>query len=190
MLTCRYPDRNGLDMLPCEFVHTYVSDIYRNEGDVNFDLSIYNPNANVASSIYCAFICFSIDCLAFIFSPLSITCWQHIVKSICRKKTRIPLPHGSKLMVRKVGVLGHPSVTVSRQSDWAPFENSAGAVTVALGAQDPHSRQYTPLAVVSRARKTLRVSMGILSTCTLKRLLMESEQTIAVWCMNNCSILI
>jgi hypothetical protein len=40
-----------------------------------------------------------------------------------------------------------------------------GHVVPALG--------YTPLAVVLRARKTLRVEMGILST--LKRLLMESS---------------
>jgi hypothetical protein len=105
MLTCRYPERPGFAMLPCEFSKQNVnSTMYRDVKAASFDLSIYNQTDNVPSSFYCALVCFSIDCLAFVFDPTSNTCWQHVTRSICRRKNRVPLPQGSKVMLRKVGI--------------------------------------------------------------------------------------
>jgi hypothetical protein len=75
MLTCIYPERPGLAMLPCEFSKQNVnSTMYRDVKVVSFDLSIYNQIENVPSSFYCALVCFSIDCLAFVFDLMSNTC--------------------------------------------------------------------------------------------------------------------
>jgi hypothetical protein len=105
MLTCRYPERRGLGKLPCEFkAHDSRACIYRDVKVASFDLSIYNRTDNVPSSFYCVMLCISMDCLAFVFDLMSNTCWQHVTRSICRRKNIVPLRQGSKVMVRKVGI--------------------------------------------------------------------------------------
>jgi hypothetical protein len=104
-MTCRYPTRNGLEKLPCQYSKSLVTVIFK---DINvirsFDVGIYDPIANCSSSVHCAFGCFSRKCLAFVFSPVSNTCWQHVTKSVCRKRNKTLLTLGSKLMVRKVNI--------------------------------------------------------------------------------------
>jgi hypothetical protein len=97
--------RSGIGKLPCEINQNLVSAVFKDVFVTSFDIGIYNLTDYIPSTVYCALLCFSIDCLAFLFHPLSNDCWQHVAKSVCRKKNRIPVALGSKLMVRKVGTL-------------------------------------------------------------------------------------
>jgi hypothetical protein len=84
--------------------------------DVNmnrFDGSIYIPTSSSSkyrSEISCALFSVLKETTAFAFHPETKVCWLHISQSLMpakRKRQVLPkvLPKGSKVMVRKVGIL-------------------------------------------------------------------------------------
>jgi hypothetical protein len=104
MLKCASPLKSGFDKLPCEVSQPIVSATFKDVNVTIFDRGIYTPTTIISTTIRCALLCFSRDCLAFILVPKSF-CWQHVTRFVCRKrKGATYVPEGSRVMVRKVRI--------------------------------------------------------------------------------------
>ena len=105
--SCRYPDAEGIDSLPCEF--TYITDPYY-ATFVSTRVKVYDPHLYsqevflVCSVTTCALLGISSNVAAFIYNKSRKTCVLHdSIGRRCDNHTRILLEDGSKLMIDKVG---------------------------------------------------------------------------------------
>ena len=105
MLTCRYPDREDIQKLPCVFRPWKPKDsaeVFENVRVRVFDPDKYFRQRPATSGIECAFLALLLGSNAFIFKKKSLVCFLHNYTSACRAGGRVPLPSGNKIMAKMV----------------------------------------------------------------------------------------